>query len=1214
MCQNLVPNPSFESGDLQPSGWMQLYGNGKWENFGRTGTRCVSVSGTSDCGNRWATTGCAVEPGKLYVVRFWMMAPNPLTLQAFVGWDQVSRNISVDEPWRSYLLYAAMPSNMPNSALRVGQCRAYGTIAVDDVEVRPAVAIHQQIDGHYLGSGESLRPGKFIVQSLIHGSPAQGNVSPGNYSRSLHQHTAWYDTDHWTLLANAYVIYRHDMDGLVFTNAQVAVTSVYSTGGELVVDFSTNALDWVEAARMAPPSGYATRILQTNAPTTLLPTTSLFVRLRSTTGTLHVSKYRFEADVPENTLVADGKTWFFELDQQPLDVLPVGMRESPTGWVCQVQLSNSGSLERPLAINAQTEGPGGTRVWEAARTVAAQSTDVFEVPLLGAGASDNTMLLEVREMASNSSLFRGSLQFTVAAIWDTFFGYALPASEVCDFWWCEGTRKVSRLPRQSLAESTGIEIAAARNEYEPFQLVLRPRVTLTNVQVSVSDFIAAGAPEGGKISRTNVEVCLVEYVPVRQASDYSGAPGEHPDPLVPLTGAFGVPAETNQPLWFTVYVPKDAVAGRYQGEVRIEYDGAVATAQVGLRVFDFTLPDTTHTRTAYKISIDDYWHKLTNVEQQRSVWSLYMENARRHRITPAFPQLYSMIQWTMVGEEFVLDTTAFDVAMSRYLDEFHFNGFNLMEQPNMLGWYWKTTSEYRRLMPKLISAIMAHLRGKGWAEKAYVWWYDEPNPGVYPNLTADMKAVQVGAADLRRLVTVQADPPVYGSVDTWVPLLTTYRWALSRIKERQALGEDIWWFVSSWPAYPCPNNYIDHPAINHRIRAWMADRYDVGGDLYWATCWYKGTNGANRNPWLETMSLMGYDTLLGNGDGLLLYPPVKIPPTAPVLAGPINSLRWELIREAMEDGEYFWLLRQGLQRARGRLGIGHPAIAEGEAARQQAIGLTRSIDDFEKDPQKLYAARLRLAEAIEALDDGTPTIVTQPGARTGKVGGSVSLRVEALGWPLPGYQWARDGVALPGATTSVLSLTNLTLADAGTYTATVSNALGTVTSAGAKVVVLTTGTEAPQILVQPADLERRTGEKAVLTATVVGTAPLSYQWFTAGSPIPGETNTTLLFTNLAASQFGTYQLVASNLAGSVTSAPARIISVDAPILQANWSPANNGLQLRFSTRRRPATVLVSSNYTSWSELIRVQPAADPVILLDTQATQHTARYYRVRTE
>jgi hypothetical protein len=43
-------------------------------------------------------------------------------------------------------------------------------------------------------------------------------------------------------------------------------------------------------------------------------------------------------------------------------------------------------------------------------------------------------------------------------------------------------------------------------------------------------------------------------------------------------------------------------------------------------------------------------------------------------------------------------------------------------------------------------------------------------------------------------------------------------------------------------------------------------------------------------------------------------------------------------------------------------------------------------------------------------------------------------------------------------------------------------------------------------------------------------------------------------------------------------------------------------------------VLVSSNHTTWSELIRVQPAADPIILLDTQATQHTARYYRVRTE
>ena len=41
------------------------------------------------------------------------------------------------------------------------------------------------------------------------------------------------------------------------------------------------------------------------------------------------------------------------------------------------------------------------------------------------------------------------------------------------------------------------------------------------------------------------------------------------------------------------------------------------------------------------------------------------------------------------------------------------------------------------------------------------------------------------------------------------------------------------------------------------------------------------------------------------------------------------------------------------------------------------------------------------------------------------------------------YQWNRGSTPIPGATTSVLKLTNLQLADAGTYTVTLTNPYGT---------------------------------------------------------------------------------------------------------------------------------------------------------------------------
>ena len=151
-----------------------------------------------------------------------------------------------------------------------------------------------------------------------------------------------------------------------------------------------------------------------------------------------------------------------------------------------------------------------------------------------------------------------------------------------------------------------IEISAARNEYEPFQVVLRPEVALTNVQVTISDFLLEPPDGGNRISATNVEVCLVGYVPVTLPSDYFGTLGEHPDPLVPLNGGVDLPAGKNQPFWFTVYVPKGAVPGNYSGSVQMQSGETSFSIPVHLRVHSFALPDVSHTFSAYNMQIDPY--------------------------------------------------------------------------------------------------------------------------------------------------------------------------------------------------------------------------------------------------------------------------------------------------------------------------------------------------------------------------------------------------------------------------------------------------------------------------------------------------------------------------------------------------------------------------------------------------------------------------------
>jgi hypothetical protein len=110
----------------------------------------------------------------------------------------------------------------------------------------------------------------------------------------------------------------------------------------------------------------------------------------------------------------------------------------------------------------------------------------------------------------------------------------------------------------------------------------------------------------------------------------------------------------------------------------------------------------------------------------------------------------------------------------------------------------------------------------------------------------------------------------------------------------------------------------------------------------------------------------------GNGDGMLLYPPVKEPPDQPVIKGPTNSIRWELLREGLEDREYFWLLKSLLDKAKKQQTTENRellvnATTRAKTALEGAMGLVGSLTEFETNPAKLYAARLKVAEAIEEL-------------------------------------------------------------------------------------------------------------------------------------------------------------------------------------------------------------------------------------------------------
>jgi len=92
------------------------------------------------------------------------------------------------------------------------------------------------------------------------------------------------------------------------------------------------------------------------------------------------------------------------------------------------------------------------------------------------------------------------------------------------------------------------------------------------------------------------------------------------------------------------------------------------------------------------------------------------------------------------------------------------------------------------------------------------------------------------------------------------------------------------------------------------------------------------------------------------------------------------------------------------------------------------------------------------------------------------------------------------------------------------------------------------------------------GEDALLSAAVLGTPPMSYQWLHNWAPLATGTSASLLITNAQLADAGSYQLIVSNSYGSATSAPTVLAVNDlAPQFQlqptASWVLQNSNITL-----------------------------------------------------
>ena len=105
----------------------------------------------------------------------------------------------------------------------------------------------------------------------------------------------------------------------------------------------------------------------------------------------------------------------------------------------------------------------------------------------------------------------------------------------------------------------------------------------------------------------------------------------------------------------------------------------------------------------------------------------------------------------------------------------------------------------------------------------------------------------------------------------------------------------------------------------------------------------------------------------GNGDGRFIYPPVSAANAdhGPVIEPPVSSIRWEMLREGIEDYEYLYLLGKLLEQRRKELPV--EMVKKFEGLLEVPASITRDMTIFTTDSQPIYEHRSAIAEAIEAL-------------------------------------------------------------------------------------------------------------------------------------------------------------------------------------------------------------------------------------------------------
>lgn len=494
-------------------------------------------------------------------------------------------------------------------------------------------------------------------------------------------------------------------------------------------------------------------------------------------------------------------------------------------------------------------------------------------------------------------------------------------------------------------------LTAVKNEQVSAQISVAADVDIENLEVVFTDF---KKEDGTVLEKEIIQTRFVKYLPVERArSEYvwspeleevigegvsgSMAPNVVGDALIE-TSTVNVPQYRAQPIWFTFKIPKTIKSGLFKGYVTLKTKQFKALKyMVSLIILDIHIPDD----KAYQFHLD-LWINPSSIAECYQIphwsdahWSLiktylkdYATRGGKNIATTITHEPWhkpwiknttisqsqfgykSMVKWTKSAtgiwhfDYSNFDTyvqMAFDLGISESINAYSLTPFRTKQKIHFYNENTKKDeileldigdADYKDIWSQFLKSFKLHLLEKGWFKKTYLGFDEKPDEVL--NLLQEI--IREAAPEFLDRIVVAGHPEATKYAQNlslsymFFPDQPLEKKATipvgSIIENRNAENKTTTFYLCAEPSHPNTLSYS--PAIEAQMIPWLALKYNTDGYLRWAY------NNWTKDPFNQPVFIHN------QGDDYYVYPGD---------AGPISTIRWELLKEGIEDYELFKVIQ-----------------------------------------------------------------------------------------------------------------------------------------------------------------------------------------------------------------------------------------------------------------------------------------------------------------